>query len=139
QNVYIDAGNIDNPSYRRFKDESEMPAPQVGDKIKLKWKQDRATVTFRVDNLTQGTFKEISRTCSLNGSSANFRLPNTGRICFIPHGGVSDIESIKIKSDTKVGATVMAVGDSKTQGWSSLNIASRWPALIKNIGQVEVN
>lgn len=80
------------------------------------------------DITTNSAYVRTSFTFTTANTSQN--MANTGRFAIFAFGGNYDVQSLNIYSKEVKNAEVMAIGDSKTQGYVS-DYAITWPNLLR--------
>lgn len=86
--------------------------------------------TFNAHNISSGSTASTSFTFASNGSTQV--VPNTGHFALMELGGTHEVQGITISSEEVSGASVVAVGDSKTIGYFSNTFAGRYAAQLRN-------
>lgn len=86
------------------------------DVVRLRVTFADSVVTFSALNLTTGSSGTMSYTSPLNSTPPLSAIANWGLIGHSTGSCTWQIQSIKITSETKRNATLVVVGDSKTQG-----------------------
>lgn len=71
-------------------------------------------------------------------SSMTKQLPNTGRFAVFAFGGTQTIDSISITSGEIKNATLLTIGDSKTQAYYADNFNSRYSIQLDDVYQSTV-
>ena len=108
----------------------------VGDIIQLIYSQRGNTISVTVNDINQHTVDTYTKTANLLSDQPS--PPNTSNFRVFGFGGTFDIQSIRMISRQTIAPNVLFIGDSKTVGYSALDINLRFASLIQSLGPVDV-
>ena len=124
------AGNLVNANY------GTMPA--IGDICRVKYYQRRNVIYGVYQNFTKGLKNTFVYNVPYVLGGATIQLPNASNVAIYNIGGTIDIIGIEVSSQSLTNPYILAIGDSKTVGWGSVDPAIKWANSINQLGSTVV-